>query len=54
MRQDFVIIVKPEFYLCNGEEDRERMCTDLAKTIECIRGVESASIDWKGEQEDSK
>jgi hypothetical protein len=49
MRYNFVIIVEPEFYHNDlGEELKERLCNKLARTIEELRGVKCATVDWEG------
>ena len=49
MRYNFIIIVEPEFYHDDlGEELKERICCKLAKTIEELRGVKRAIVDWEG------
>jgi hypothetical protein len=48
MRYNFVIIVEPKFLSHSDEKDKERICCKLAKTIEKLRGVKRATIDWEG------
>ena len=51
MRYNFVIIVKPKFpinIVPLDEDTKERICAKLAKIIERIKGVASATVDWEG------
>jgi hypothetical protein len=52
MRDNFVIIVTPEFRSWNDEEDKENICNNLIDTIMKIRGIEDATIDWEGQKDE--